>query len=163
MYDWNQIFECDPEIGKVIRKVNLGKYKAGTIAGNKNYKGYIIIEHKNKAHRAHRIIWNMFRGPIPDNMEIDHINGIRDDNRLVNLRLATRSQNASNSKRSIRNTSGYIGVRLNQTGKKWISEIKINNKKKRLGLFNTKEEAYDARLKAESIYHGEFAQSFCRK
>jgi hypothetical protein len=95
-------------------------------------------------------------GEFPE-MSIDHINGIKTDNRLQNLRLATKSQNALNSKRHKDNTSGYKGVSWNKRLAKWGARITINGKYKHIGLFKNVEDAASAYAAAAYMHHGEFA------
>lgn len=70
--------------------------------------GYIRIKIGNKYSSAHRIVWETFVGPIPDNMIVDHINGIRDDNRLENLRVVSQSENMENAYRNGHNSKKEI-------------------------------------------------------
>lgn len=102
----------------------------------------------------HRIIME-----AEDTDEVDHKKtGIkhRSDNRRKNLRLATRSQNTSNSKTMKRNTSGYRGVQFREDTNKWVAEIHVNKVRHYLGSFKTKEEAHDAYVKAAKEYRKEF-------
>ena len=87
---------------------------------------------------------------------VDHINRNTLDNRRENLRIVTPHQNAINTSTSNRNTTGILGVRIDERNK-WESRLCVNGKNMRLGRFNTKEEAIIARLKAEKYYLGEFA------
>jgi hypothetical protein len=88
---------------------------------------------------------------------IDHINGIRDDNRWINLRTATRQENCYNRGKQLNNKSGYKGVSWNNSRSKWVAQIVINGKKKHLGLFIAKEQAYYSYCEAAKKFHGEFA------
>lgn len=85
---------------------------AGSRAGTLNTNGYRVIG----GVREHRIVWEMFNGVIPDGYEIDHINGVRDDNRIENLRLATRGQNSQNHKVHSHSKSGIKGIRKRVRG-----------------------------------------------
>ena len=162
MINWHELFRYRE--GKLFWKISSSRrVKIGDQAGSLNNRGYLIVEWKGKIYRAHRIIYEMAYGTIPDSYQVDHINGIRTDNRLDNLRLATGSQNKWNSCKPKNNTSGFKGVYWNKRDQKWRAEVTIFNKKKFLGLFATKEEAYAARIEAEKIYHGEFAPSEDRK
>ena len=96
---------------------------------------------------AHRVIWKMTTGRFPD--QLDHINGDRTDNRLVNLREATPTLNSSNRGIRIDNKSGVIGVAWNAGRKCWQASIRMNGKQRHLGLFETKEQAKAARKTAE--------------
>jgi hypothetical protein len=105
-----------------------------------------------KRYRAHRVAWAIFNGKWPQD-EVDHINGIRCDNRIKNLRDVPKNINAKNTRRRSDNTSGYIGVSWNKYVGKWTASITILNKMKNLGLFESIEDAIAARQKAE-LGHG---------
>lgn len=108
--------------------------------------------------RSVKIILHRLLLSAPDDLHVDHINGDRLDNRRCNIRLATRSQNASNSKRPKTNKSGFKGVYWDKTGSKWRAQIKVNGKKIHLGMFNTPESASEAYIKAAENYFGDFAR-----
>lgn len=100
---------------------------------------------------------NFIFGDIPDGYEVDHINRCKYDNRKENLRLATRAQNNINHGLSKTNTSGYVGVSYMKTKGKYRAYITVNDRQISLGLHDTAELAYEARLKAEKEYFGEFS------
>ena len=95
---------------------------------------------------AHRVIWKMCHGSDP--FEVDHINHIRDDNRLVNLAEATRQSNNRNTSISSANKSGFVGVCWDIGHNKWRATITVNRKTIYLGIFKDKSEAIKARTKA---------------
>ncbi|MFY0633637.1 MAG: HNH endonuclease [Vannielia sp.] len=97
--------------------------------------------------KAHRVIWAMTYGAWPED-QVDHINGNRDDNRLVNLRASTNSQNQRNRKVGSNNKSGHLGVSELKCGS-WLAFITNNGHRVSLGQFQTKEEAAAARKAAE--------------
>ena len=97
---------------------------------------------------AHRVAWAMYHGFWPK-QHIDHINGIRHDNRIKNLRDVSMVQNARNSAKSSRNTSGVCGVSWAKRENKWSAQITLNYKKKHLGFFDDIEAAAVARKAAE--------------
>ena len=92
----------------------------------------------------------------PDGLQVDHINCNGLDNRRVNLRLATRSQNQHNRGASSNNTSGFKGVTWHEGNKKWQAQIAFCGKHKYLGGYDTAEAAHAAYAEASSKYHGEF-------
>lgn len=96
---------------------------------------------------AHRVIWKMTHGNEAD--EIDHINGIRNDNRICNLRSVDRSQNMRNACLPSCNTTGTLGVYKGHTRGKWAAGITIKKKFVSLGTFNSKADALAARKAAE--------------
>ena len=162
MNNWHELFRYRD--GKLYWKINTkSRAKIGDEAGNLGNNGYLKFKWKGKGYLAHRIIYEMAYGFIPELYQIDHVNGIRTDNRVDNLRLATQWQNMWNSSKRKDNTSGFKGVNWHKDSKKWRARITIFNKEKALGLFFTKEEAYAARLAAETIYYGEFVPSENRK
>ena len=93
-------------------------------------------------------------GIWPEGKQIDHINLIKSDNRWVNLRLATPSQNKSNTGKRADNTSGFKGV--SKLGNKWKAQCTANKKFKYLGLYATPELAAEAYEKYARENHGEF-------
>lgn len=103
-------------------------------------------------YKAHRIIWLMHTGEWPD-ADIDHINGLRDDNRISNLRAASRAENGRNSCMRINNTSGVPGVWWNKRYQKWQAQIGVKGAVKYLGRFDNLEDAKSARARANS-QHG---------
>jgi hypothetical protein len=101
--------------------------------------------------RAHQVIWAMYHGEWAEST-IDHINGIRDDNRIVNLRLADGQINGRNRGISKANTSGCVGVYWCKQTDQWCAQIKADYMHKNLGRFHSFEEAVAARHAAEKLY-----------
>lgn len=127
-------------------------------AGNLTQTGYRRIEIGGCEYREHRLAWLYVYGVWPT-QDIDHINGVRDDNRIANLRLATRSQNLGNARRSSANKSGFKGV--SSSGRKWKALIAIpyTGRYRYLGTFDTPEQAHAAYVRAARETYGEFARS----
>ena len=128
---------------------------AGKRAGSLNSTGYRSIRIEGIDYKEHRITWVLKTGSWPKD-QIDHINGVRDDNRWENLREATESENKRNQRKA-RGSSGVVGVFWEKNAKKWRSQIKPRGKIIHLGLFENKEDAVKARRAAEKEYYGEFA------
>lgn len=114
------------------------------------YDGYMCGRFNGIHYLAHRIIWKISTGRDP--LHIDHINGDRADNRLINLRSIHPSENAKNLAVSSRNTSGVMGVFWHRTNKRWNANINNGKKLVHLGTFGSKEEAVEARTKASVKY-----------
>lgn len=155
MIDWHNIFCIDIDNGKLCWKhPKLGRKQD---VGWVNANGYRYFEFEGKAYRVHRVIWEMMYGPIPKEKIIDHINGNKDDNRVVNLRIATYSQNQFNKANTKTNPSGRTGVTKSKNkAHGWKVEIKLNGKNKYIGSFDTIEDAIKAREMAEQVCCGEF-------
>lgn len=124
---------------------------AGTQAGNVNPDGYIKIKVLGKTYQAHRLVWLYVTGSWPDN-QIDHINHIRSDNRFENLRDIQSCENTRNTSLYKNNSTGVHGVRFNSLRRKWISDIGFNNRRIRLGSYETLLDAVAARKAAEVKY-----------
>ena len=105
---------------------------------------------------VHRIAWFLHYGIWPEH-ELDHINNDKTDNRLENLRPATRKENGRNRKAHKDSSSKYKGVSWNKKQQKWISQIKINYKTEYLGCYTSEEDAARAYDKAARELHGEYA------
>lgn len=115
---------------------------------HKGYKQGTIFDAK---FRAHRVAWALYYGAWPT-LHLDHINGDRTDNRIVNLREVTRGENQQNQRRRTDNTSGVTGVSWYAAQGKWVAEIYVGGRKKNLGYFNTFDEAVAARKQAETTH-----------
>jgi len=89
--------------------------------------------------------------------QIDHKDRNPLNNRKINLRICTHSQNQMNKNKGKNNTSGYKGVYWHKRNKKWAAHIRFNNKKYHIGYFNKKTEAAMAYNKAAVKHHGEYA------
>jgi hypothetical protein len=112
------------------------------IAGCRRKDGYIVVRIDGTLYLAHRICWLIEWGEWPDEI-LDHVDQDPSNNRLVNLREVTHSQNHVNMKPQVNNTSGYLGVDWHKGTGKWRARVQ----KVHLGLFSTKEEAIAAATK----------------
>lgn len=156
----SEILDYDPIAGLVRWKAHQtsGK-KAGNIASYYGGAGYSCVRVDGKRYRLHRLIWFMQTGSWPV-QQIDHVNGIRNDNRWLNLREATSSQNCANTihKGSFSGLKGAHYRPKRRGSKKWTSSIVKNRKSIYLGAFATPEEAHSAYALAAAKLHGEFAR-----
>jgi hypothetical protein len=131
---------------------------AGKVAGHINSDGYVRVYLQGRSVLAHRIIWAIVYGRDPAN-DIDHRDMCRSNNRLDNLREATRSQNCMNKYLRSDNASGVKGVHWHKASQKWAAAICINGHNMHLGLFRTKELAENVRCLAAKRLHGEFSRT----
>lgn len=119
--------------------------------------GYKIGRIFDKMHSAHRVIWAIHSGCWPVHC-IDHVNGNRRDNRISNLRPATKAQNSMNQPGKPGAKSKLKGVSWFAARRKWKAEIRSNGKKFFLGHFDTEEDAHESYCKAAKEMHGVFAR-----
>ena len=131
---------------------------AGRLAGTDKSGRHVRVGVNGDSVLAHRIIWEMHNGPIPDGYEIDHRDLCPNNNRLSNLRLATPSQNRCNTRKRSHNTTGLKGVFWDKSRAKWVAYIGVNGTQINLGRYITKGLAAVARAKATLKYHGQFAR-----
>ena len=122
--------------------------RAGNEAGYLAENGYMYIRFQDKLYRAHRLAWYLTYGEWP-NGQIDHINGIRNDNRIENLRVVDDAENRKNMCLRTDNKSGVSGVHWYKAYEKWMVYINSNGKRKNLGYFSDLFEAVCARKSAE--------------
>jgi len=148
-----ELLDYDPETGVFVWKVNKGPRAAvGTIAGTVDSYGYIRIQLDKKAYRAHRLVWFYVYGQWSEK-ELDHINRIKTDNRLENLRDVSQSENQWNRDKYKNNTSGFAGVCWHKHSKKWAAQISAFGRGKCLGYFDTLEAANAAYVAAKENLH----------
>ncbi len=143
-------WKYDKDSGLVTRTKDVNRWKAEDVVGSLDEYGYLKTRVAGRMYLLHRLIWLMEYGVMPDN--IDHVNGIKDDNRLCNLRSVTHGENMKNKRLGKSNKSGTIGVNWVKRLNKWMASIRVNKKTIHLGTFNDKSEAVDARKLAEVAY-----------
>lgn len=128
------------------------KYVGSPAVHSENGAGYrggcITLRGRRIPLLAHRVAFALATGSWSKE-DIDHINGARSDNRLCNLRQASRSENARNARLPSKNTSGHIGVRWHTKSGKWLAYICSQGSRKHLGVFTDIEDAVAARAAAE--------------
>lgn len=130
--------------------------KVGQRAGGISGSGYRYIWIRGRAYSEHRLAWLFVYGRWPEN-HVDHINGVLDDNRLCNLRDATRSQNQANRAATRKSKSGFKGVHSH--GRKWVASIQRDKQPTYLGTFDTAELAHAAYAVAAKELFGDFART----
>jgi HNH endonuclease/AP2 domain len=155
-----QLFTYNEETGELhwTRDVR-PRAKKGEVAGFIcPADGYRRIGYKGSINLGHRVMWLFHMGRWPHKF-LDHIDGNRANNRIENLREASRTDNNRNVAIQRNNTSGYKGVSLMRRDNVWVAQITVNRKNYFLGRFATPEEAHAAYCKAAKELHGEFANT----
>ncbi len=148
-----RLFKYDQLTGDFTRLVSVGYSKAGSVAGSFiKATGYHTIKIAGKSYQAHRLVWLYMVGKWPTN-SIDHINGIKTDNRFSNLRDVSHQENHKNQRTHSNNTSGFTGVFWHKGANKWGAQIRVSGKGLYLGLFEELEDAITAR-KAANLKYG---------
>lgn len=127
----------------------------GAKAGSLHHTGYYQVRINWKFYRTHRLIFLFHHGYLPK--FIDHINGIKHDNRIENLRVASPSQNCHNRRVNKNNTSGVKGVTWHKRDKKWYVRVGILGNLKSFGYYDDLELAELVAIEARNKYHGDFA------
>ena len=139
-----EVLDYNNELGTFTWKVSkANRIKVGSVAGCKNNLGYILIRIDGKIYLAHRLAWLYTYGNFPLNC-IDHINQVKDDNRICNLRDVTVSENMQNQSQVL----GYT-----KSGSKYKATIRINNILHQLGSYITEKQARQAYLNAKKRLH----------
>ena len=140
-----ELLDYDPETGVLTWKVSRGRVKPGSRAGHRQPRGYRQVTVEGRRHLEHRLVWFHVHGQWPAN-EIDHVNRIKDDNRIANLREATTLQNRSNLPDQRRVNGLPRGVYPNYHGGRFRARIWDGSiwKERHLGTFDTPEEASEA-------------------
>lgn len=144
--------------GQLFWRIKTGrKVVPGTRAGAKTDGGYWLVKIGKRPIREHRAIWEMFNGPIPTGLMIDHIDQNRMNNRLENLRLVTPFQNNGNQPKRVKGSSDYKGVAWLKQRNCFRASIQVDRKQYHLGCFKTQEEAAEVYNAAATKHFGDFA------
>jgi hypothetical protein len=152
------LFTYDRATGKLYWKSRRG-VAAGREAGCVSRRdGYRRVGIDFTDHLVHRIVWLHEMGEMPPGV-LDHINMDRLDNRIENLRAATKSQNGFNRRQSKRNNTGFKGVCYDKARGNYVAKICVNYEQMNLGRFSSPEEAHAAYAAAAARLHGNFARS----
>lgn len=147
------------EDGYFIRKTHRGSQKAGSVVKGKTEKsGYKRMPISHNLYLTHRLIWMWHNGTEPE--AIDHIDHDRLNNRIENLRPASKNENARHQVLPVNNTSGYYGVSWNglMKGGSWSANVCVNSKLISLGYYHNKKDAVMAYNDATMKLHGEFGK-----
>ena len=167
-----ELFRYDYETGVLYwRWRNSNRVPKTLEAGTQrksNSDGYRQVNIKGKKYKVHRIVMLMCYGFYGEGLEVDHINHVRNDNRLVNLRFVTHGENSKNKSVSSKSTTGVTGVCFSKAHRKYIAQIKVDWETIYLGIFDTLEGATEARRQADRKYkfnnnHGKGRAEYVRK
>jgi hypothetical protein len=139
------------------RKSHNTRY-AGTVAGCAKPSGYVVITINKRLYQSHRLAWLYVHGAWPPK-DLDHIDGDKPNNRIANLRLATKQENSRNVGLQKNNSTGIKGVFWDKQNQKFRANISNDGKTIYLGLFQTLAEAAAARHAAEIKYFGDFRRA----
>jgi len=148
-----ELLDYDPDTGRFTWKKNRQRIRQGTIAGAVHPDDYIYIRIDQSGYRAHRLAWFYVYGAWPTGY-LDHINRIRGDNRISNLRDVTSQENVINQGVKRTNKSGYKGVWHDKKNGRWVAHIKVKGRAFRLGTYKEKAFAIAARRAAVVRHFG---------
>ncbi len=145
-----ELLHYNPDTGVFTWKETRGCRPQDSVAGYVNSRrGYRTIHFNGKYYRAHRLAWLYMEGYFPTNLDVDHINHSRDDNRWANLRIVSRSCNLRNSKVRKGSVSGVTGVTWNKSSGKWLAYVRHDGANLLLGFHKNLISAVIARFLGE--------------
>jgi len=154
------MFTYDPDTGLLTRRVPSSRRPIGQTLKPNDPKAYFSVAVNGKSYLAHRLIWKYVTGDDP--VAIDHINGLRGDNRLVNLRAVDATQNAWNRVQKARIESGLVGVVRSAGGLKWKALVLTPEGQVAIGPITTPVAASEAREQLLLLYRSEHHPSYRR-
>jgi hypothetical protein len=150
------VLDYYPDSGIFKSRNKTSKKPAGSVVGCIGTHGYLVIAVKGRSYLAHRLAWFYMHGEWPKDL-IDHVNGVKVDNRFVNLRECSKSQNGQNSK-ARKSFSGVKSVEWHTGAGKWRVRMEVAGKRHHIGFFVCLEQAEQAAIAARERLHGEFAR-----
>jgi len=146
-----RVLRYEPGTGKFVWLEQIGRSKVGEVAGSRQSSGYWQIWIDGESFLAHRLALFYIYGCWPSH-DVDHVNGIRLDNRAANLREVDRGQNMQNQRRARKDSAtGFLGVVPNR--KRFSAQIRKDKKTTCLGTYDTPEQAHEAYLAAKRRIH----------
>lgn len=165
-----KLFRYDYETGVLYWRwrVNSRVPKTLEAGTQRNSDGYLYVKVHGRLYLVHRVVMLMCYGFYGEGLEVDHINHVRNDNRLVNLRFVIHGENMRNKSVSSKNTSGVTGVYFLKDRKKYRVRIVVDGETISLGNYDTLEEAATARAEANLKYkfnnnHGKGRAEYVKK
>jgi hypothetical protein len=155
-----QWLEYDAETGAIVWRVKrCGRAQTENAVRTPDRYGYLNITVDRRPYRLHTVAWALHHGEWPPvGMEIDHINLCKTDNRICNLRLATKAQQRGNSAKLPNRSSKYKGVSWEKSRSVWHAAIEIAGRRRFLGRFKDENEAHVAYCRAADEIFREFAR-----
>lgn len=153
-----EVLHYDPETGVFTCRINRRRARTGDIAGTLTKKGYVQIAIDGSLYLGHRLAWLYMTGEWPE-LDCDHEDTNKSNNRWSNLREATPTQNNANCRTRSHNVSGLKGVRYDKRRSRWWACLTANKKFVWLGYHPTPEAAHAAYVTAAKDYFGEFARA----
>lgn len=148
-----QVLTYSPESGQFFWNIRTGpRAKVGAPAGGKTKKGYAYISIDGKGYMAHRLARMYIDGQMPA-AQVDHINGIRHDNRAANLRHATNTTNLQNLRTARSDSKSSVMGAHRLTNGRWQARITVHGNRKSLGTHATAELAGNAYIAAKRLLH----------
>lgn len=142
--------------GRLVANKSISHRKQGSNAGWIDSNGYRRVKIEGKCYLTHRLIWLWHGNELPQ--FLDHIDNDPTNNRIENLRIATRRENNSNVKLRSNNTSGAKGVAWNPEMSKWHVSVQVGKRKMYFGCHEDFELAELLAIEARNKYHREFAR-----
>lgn len=147
------LLSYNQETGELHWRVRVSaSIQAGTKAGCLHRDGYEVVKVRGRMYQSHRLAWLIARGAWPLEC-LDHINGVRSDNRMANLRECSHFQNMQNIGKATGRSSRFIGVTFHAGHRRWSARVSFRGVRRNIGYFETEEEAFKAYCAAKESAH----------
>lgn len=148
-----ELLQYNEETGIFTWATRRQRVSIGSAVGALTDRGYVVIDVMGRRYKAHRLAWLYVFGEWPKG-DIDHINCHRADNRISNLRDVSRSVNRQNQRTAkAGSVTGLLGVSFDKDRRKYVAQININGKVKKIGRFDSAKTAHEAYLREKRKHH----------